>query len=928
LHTPNQFGASSVEALMSILNGFILTTTYKGLVVVISPNVEQYLGYTESETRQQKGRQVVDCKRPAYGRQHFKRGIQCRVRLDLIGHNIINIIHEEDQQKMLGQLLPKSFLLGPNDEILFPEDPESKERVTEALRNERRYFNIRFKKNGQRSEKHKYLSCNIEGSFRKSDRADISNNRHTQMVRRLRARGRNWCSSGNDVVFIGVVRPYIETFVTESKLNSCLMEYRTRHSIDGEIINCDSRISVATGYMASEVRGVNAMNFMHRDDVRWVIVALREMYDHHRLSGESCYRLMTKCGSFVYMRTQGFLEVDKDTGSVTSFVCINKVVDREEGKLLNMAMKKKFMMLVNNTDETPPEDNDDEEVNDRQGLRVEDPQQLQKVILHLVTNLPSPCRTTPSNSPSEEERSPYRLSIIPPKKERIVNAIDKIYNREENESDTMASNPDKPDKPDKPGKAKKSKKSKKSNPDRHPTDPDSSTTNISQPETDTNTQPVNIDPFIFSPDIYPGTSTEITPQAGPSGLQRPIDPFVLRRLYMTELEYNAEDHNQVASTIEDSTKTYAVMIPAIVSGKFGERRSTTSFDSNRYIQPLCPTPDVSVRQPEPTTNPVQYRSLQEPSSSNMRQLENPAPDHRESHAQASGSFLPYQVPGYGINYPCGSSAYHPHSGAFYPDLIPIYQPPWHYGTYGSRYISENLPSQAIQTVQPGPSRPPPIPYYPIPYPYDPSRQYGYPTYVPEYCNIYQQYQPQAEVKRHYHTTETEVVPSKRQHVDRTATSTQSMYLQESRQESMTTTQEDLLSFLEDFTLPVHQSQVEESDVLDDFVNRNLHLNMPHDRAWEEQELGLILALLEENSPEVPIDPEFDLPEVDIVHEISSTMPLTSHEGAGSSDAQAGLQYETEEPNLDFLMNLTDVEETVHYLSRKVEIIKAIETLKK
>ncbi|XP_013179532.1 PREDICTED: nuclear receptor coactivator 3-like isoform X2 [Papilio xuthus] len=713
LHTPNQFGASSVEALMSILNGFILTTTYKGLVVVISPNVEQYLGYTE---------------------------------LDLIGHNIINIIHEEDQQKMLGQLLPKSFLLGPNDEILFPEDPESKERVTEALRNERRYFNIRFKKNGQRSEKHKYLSCNIEGSFRKSDRADISNNRHTQMVRRLRARGRNWCSSGNDVVFIGVVRPYIETFVTESKLNSCLMEYRTRHSIDGEIINCDSRISVATGYMASEVRGVNAMNFMHRDDVRWVIVALREMYDHHRLSGESCYRLMTKCGSFVYMRTQGFLEVDKDTGSVTSFVCINKVVDREEGKLLNMAMKKKFMMLVNNTDETPPEDNDDEEVNDRQGLRVEDPQQLQKVILHLVTNLPSPCRTTPSNSPSEEERSPYRLSIIPPKKERIVNAIDKIYN--------------------------------------------------------------------------------------------------------------------------------------------------------------------------------------EPSSSNMRQLENPAPDHRESHAQASGSFLPYQVPGYGINYPCGSSAYHPHSGAFYPDLIPIYQPPWHYGTYGSRYISENLPSQAIQTVQPGPSRPPPIPYYPIPYPYDPSRQYGYPTYVPEYCNIYQQYQPQAEVKRHYHTTETEVVPSKRQHVDRTATSTQSMYLQESRQESMTTTQEDLLSFLEDFTLPVHQSQVEESDVLDDFVNRNLHLNMPHDRAWEEQELGLILALLEENSPEVPIDPEFDLPEVDIVHEISSTMPLTSHEGAGSSDAQAGLQYETEEPNLDFLMNLTDVEETVHYLSRKVEIIKAIETLKK
>lgn len=65
------------------------------------------------------------------------------LQLDLIGHNIINIIHEEDQQMMLNQLMPKSFLVGSNDEILFPDDMESKEKVAEALANERRSFNVR-----------------------------------------------------------------------------------------------------------------------------------------------------------------------------------------------------------------------------------------------------------------------------------------------------------------------------------------------------------------------------------------------------------------------------------------------------------------------------------------------------------------------------------------------------------------------------------------------------------------------------------------------------------------------------------------------------------------------------------------------------------------------------------------------------------------
>jgi hypothetical protein len=41
-------------------------------------------------------------------------------------------------------------------------------------------------------------------------------------------------------------------------------------------MNCDYRISVVAGYMAEEVTGESAFKFMHKDDVRFTIVALRQ----------------------------------------------------------------------------------------------------------------------------------------------------------------------------------------------------------------------------------------------------------------------------------------------------------------------------------------------------------------------------------------------------------------------------------------------------------------------------------------------------------------------------------------------------------------------------------------------------------------------------------------------------------------------------
>lgn len=53
-------------------------------------------------------------------------------------------------------------------------------------------------------------------------------------------------------------------------------EYVTRHLVDGRIISCDHRISLVAGYMIEEVSGKSAFNYMHKEDVRWTMIALRQ----------------------------------------------------------------------------------------------------------------------------------------------------------------------------------------------------------------------------------------------------------------------------------------------------------------------------------------------------------------------------------------------------------------------------------------------------------------------------------------------------------------------------------------------------------------------------------------------------------------------------------------------------------------------------
>ena len=81
----------------------------------------------------------------------------------------------------------------------------------------------------------------------------------------------------NDIVLVAVGRLYKETEIS----SLCLLEakkeeYVTRHEPSGKMIYIDHRIAVVAGYFSEEVLGLSPFNFMHKDDVTWVMIALKQ----------------------------------------------------------------------------------------------------------------------------------------------------------------------------------------------------------------------------------------------------------------------------------------------------------------------------------------------------------------------------------------------------------------------------------------------------------------------------------------------------------------------------------------------------------------------------------------------------------------------------------------------------------------------------
>uniref|UniRef100_A0A146LNU6 Aryl hydrocarbon receptor nuclear translocator-like protein 1 n=2 Tax=Lygus hesperus TaxID=30085 RepID=A0A146LNU6_LYGHE len=347
------------QLILDGMDGMLLVITASGKVVFISHNIEALLGHSQT---------------------------------DLLGQSLYNITSLEDHEELKANLTPSP---SPAEDLDRPSTSASTSSAGSSDSTwkrdlERRSFYLRLRhKSTPRGEQPQYEVVHIVGHLRVPSPPPT----------KKRSPGGGSSSEGaqhlnQEVVLVAMMKPFKEIRITSSSfLEASREEWISRHLIDGTIVYSDHRISVVSGYMAEEVTGDFAFRYMHEDDVRWVLIALRQMYFRGESYGKSCYRLMSKTGEYIYIRTHGYLELNEDTHSVQSFVCINTLVPKDEGEQHIKEMKELYTPMVachdssviTFTNSTPTEDSSS---NMLSPLNVGDPGELGKAIQQLLSDLP------------------------------------------------------------------------------------------------------------------------------------------------------------------------------------------------------------------------------------------------------------------------------------------------------------------------------------------------------------------------------------------------------------------------------------------------------------------------------------------------------------------------------------------------------------
>ncbi|XP_060535881.1 basic helix-loop-helix ARNT-like protein 1 isoform X2 [Cylas formicarius] len=360
------------------LGGFLLILCPNGKIIFVSHTVESLLGHLQT---------------------------------DLMGQSLFGLAAPEDHEKLRTHLQSEG----------------------EVDTDWRKYFAVSLRRAGPRSETPVYESVRMMGVHRHLGGSAHAPDSPSTSSSSSSVASPQATPVNTDILvfFVKICRPepLVDRLVVASK-----DEYVTRHLIDGRIINCDQRISLIAGYMIEEVHGRSAFLYMHRDDVRWVMIALRQMYDRGESKGNSCYRLKSRNGQFIYLRTFGFLEID-DRGIVESFVCVNSLVDEGEGLRQIQEMKQRYSALVSQAasdvdgenghatieEWTPPTKRPAPEPIDD---FVEDPRKIEEAISQLMRDLPSPGSEEEAESPP---RTPEAAVVPPTKPEPVAKTLPKPH---------------------------------------------------------------------------------------------------------------------------------------------------------------------------------------------------------------------------------------------------------------------------------------------------------------------------------------------------------------------------------------------------------------------------------------------------------------------------------------------------------------------
>ncbi|KAK0178050.1 hypothetical protein PV328_002035 [Microctonus aethiopoides] len=351
--------------------GFLIVVTTTGNIVYVGRRIESQLGH---------------------------------IPMELIGRSLYSYIHQDDHDELTKALTPDDTFPEITDVNHTDQNSNSSDDVIPLKNNkyisfndQRRNFNIKLaQRTNSRNEHTQFKYFCVSGVLKLADYCKKKMNRNRNIT-------------SNDIVFIGIARMMQKRITELSLFEANKQEYVTRHLLDGRIVFSDHRIAVVAGYMTEEVSGTNAFSFMHKEDVRYTVMALKQMYDQRQGYGASCYRLLSKSGAFIYLRTHGYLELDKKAGTFESFICVNTLVEKEEGDALIKELKERFSAVTSKED--TPIENESLPSPDSHS-NVEDPTQLEDVISQLINDLPSPVPSDDQNVLSPAPDIQYAKAAI------------------------------------------------------------------------------------------------------------------------------------------------------------------------------------------------------------------------------------------------------------------------------------------------------------------------------------------------------------------------------------------------------------------------------------------------------------------------------------------------------------------------------------
>ncbi|XP_076037059.1 uncharacterized protein LOC143022628 isoform X2 [Oratosquilla oratoria] len=336
------------QNMLEAIGGFLLVVTSSGKVVFVSSTIERFFGHCQAE---------------------------------IMGSNVYNIIHPDDHSILQQQLNAKgsarrSFFCRMMEKSLSRNDPGRYEII--HIVGQIRPFSS---------------SSSFPPSPASSVNSEMSDDDDRESVDSVVSSSGS-LGSHMMVCFIRIIkdRPITELSLLESTQD----EYITRHFIDGRILYSDHRMSTVLGMMPEEVQGKPAFMFMLEDDVLWSIVAQKQMFGSSQGQGTVMTRLMTQNGETVNVRSRGYLEVDKVTGKVDTFVCINSVVSREEAEEEMKNQRRKLFPVVSNPDTQVMIDN---LIN---SLGQDERNLLQKLIGHKLLN-------SLTQTPNKKSRLPPKI---------------------------------------------------------------------------------------------------------------------------------------------------------------------------------------------------------------------------------------------------------------------------------------------------------------------------------------------------------------------------------------------------------------------------------------------------------------------------------------------------------------------------------------